>query len=247
MSPASSLNRDYLIALAERLDKAYGPHRLVPTGDPVSELVLMMLSQATSDKNRDQAFAALRAAFPQWAAVREAEPAAIAAAIRSGGLAQRKAPRIREILRAIAASPDPDLAELATLPVSEGYARLTALPGVGPKTAACVMLFAAGRPAFPVDTHIHRIARRLGLVGPKIGAVETQRLLEAILPADPQFLNSLHLNLLAHGRQVCLAGRPRCGRCFLAAAAECPSAAPTAGPGRTKEEAANDEDDRTRE
>ncbi len=176
--------------------------------------MLTILSQHTSDLNSGRAFAQLRAAFPTWEAVRDAPVAAVAAAIQSGGLAQQKAPRIQAVLRQIWEERGSfDLDFLRALPVPEAYAWLGSLPGVGPKTAACVLLFACGRPAMPVDTHVHRVARRLGLVPDKATAAQAQDRLEAEVP--PAWYYAFHLNVIKHGREVCKAPRPRCEICVL--------------------------------
>lgn len=206
------------------LRQEYGDRGGPPHGDLVGELVNTVLSQATNDHNRDRAYASLRRAFPEWAQVAEAPAAEVAAAIRMGGLADQKAPRIKELLRSFGhgepkgatstTSPPPDLLEAAsTLPIDQAVAALCTLPGVGPKTAACALLFALGRPAFPVDTHIHRLALRLGLIPPRSNAVKAQNLLQAVIP--PELALRLHLNLIAHGRRVCRPSRPRCNSCVL--------------------------------
>lgn len=177
--------------------------------------MLTILSQNTNDTNRDRAYADLRRAFPTWTDVADAPLLAIERAIRSGGLAPTKAPRIRAVLRALR---DRGIAlddrALRRIRHDRLYALLTALPGVGPKTAACVLLFSLDRPYFPVDTHVHRIAIRLGLVPPKATAVRTQELLQAAV--DPEEMYALHMNLIRHGRHVCVALRPICSDCVLA-------------------------------
>lgn len=208
-----------LIELNARLARIYGPRPLHPNGDPLSELIFTLLSQATNDRNRDRAFAALRRAFPAWEDVAAADPADVARAIAPAGLGPQKAPRIIAILRQIAADPRsggrPDLSFLSDLNDHQAFAYLSAMPGVGPKTAACVLLFALGRPIFPVDTHIHRLARRLGLVPDKRDAARTQEDFAAAIPSDAAVCHELHLNLIAHGRAVCHPRRPECGRCVL--------------------------------
>jgi endonuclease-3 len=142
--------------------------------------------------------------------------AAVSAAIQSGGLAQVKAPRIQAVLRRIWEERGSfDLDFLRTEPLDQARAWLTGLPGVGPKTAACVLLFSCGRPALPVDTHVHRVARRLGLVPDRVSAEGAQLLLEAMVPPDDYY--AFHLNLIRHGREVCKAPRPRCEVCVIRA------------------------------
>lgn len=199
--------------IVRRLRKTYGPLRAPRAEDPLVELVWTILSQHTSDANAERAFHALRAAFPTWEAVLAAREAAVADAIRSGGLANVKAARIRAVLREILDRRGAlDLAFLAELSDAEVMEFLTTLPGVGPKTAAIVLAFALGRQAIPVDTHVHRVATRLGLV-PKTDAVRAQRLLEASVPHRSK--TAFHMGLIAHGRQTCTAQRPKCSGCLL--------------------------------
>lgn len=207
--------RARLRVISRRLARAYGdppaPRRLAP----LDELILTILSQNTSDTNRDRAYADLRRMFPTWDEVADAPIPAIARAIRSGGLAPTKAPRLRAVLRALRRD-GVTLDDRALHGIADAalWERLVALPGVGPKTAACVLLFSLGRPFFPVDTHVHRIAIRLGLVPPRATAIAAQAALgEAIAPAA---VYQTHLDLIRHGRQVCLARRPICSMCVLA-------------------------------
>jgi endonuclease-3 len=180
----------------------------------LEELASTILSQNTNDVNRDRAFAALRAAFPAWEAVRDAPTAAVVAAIRPAGLANQKGPRLQQVLRAITAERGAlDLEFLRDWPVDEARAWLTRFKGVGPKTAAIVLLFSLGRPAFPVDTHVHRVTGRLGLRPEGMTADECHPYFEALLP--PETYAAAHLNLIRHGREVCHARGPECGRCVL--------------------------------
>ena len=186
-------------------------HRRLP---PLDELVLTILSQNTNDTNRDRAYADLRAKLPQWDDVAGAPLPVIERAIRSGGLAPTKAPRIRAVLRALR---DRGIAlddrALRRIRHDRLFELLVGLPGVGPKTAACVLLFSLDRPYFPVDTHVHRVAARLGLVPPRATPVQTQAQLQAaIAPAD---MYEVHMNLIRHGRHVCVALRPICSQCVL--------------------------------
>lgn len=210
----SSTLRSRLRTIARRLARAYGdapaPRRL----PPLDELILTILSQNTNDTNRDRAYADLRRTFPTWGDVADAPIPAIARAIRSGGLAPTKAPRIKAVLRDLRADGVTlDDRALRDLDDAALWDRLVGLPGVGPKTAACVLLFSLDRPFFPVDTHIHRLSIRLGLVPAKATAIATQAALQpAIAPAD---VYPAHLNLIRHGRHVCLARRPICSACVL--------------------------------
>lgn len=203
--------RRRVLALNQRLRETYGEAPWEPHGDPVHELVLTILSQNTSDTNRDRAYARLRAAFGSWEEVRDAPTAALEDAIRPGGLAPTKAPRIQGVLRELG---DPiDLGWLADAPREEAVGYLTGLTGVGRKTAACVMVFALGRPEVPVDTHVGRVGARLGLFHPKAGFDEAHDEMLAITP--PELAYELHVNLIRHGRALCRPARPRCGECPL--------------------------------
>jgi endonuclease-3 len=197
----------------EALLAEYGDHAWRP-GDPVSSLVSTILSQNTNDVNRDRAFARLRERFPTWETVRDGPEEALAEAIRPAGLAPTKAPRIQEALRRITARQgEISLAFLAEMELEEARAWLLDLPGVGPKTAAIVLLFALGRLAFPVDTHVHRVACRLGLLPERTSRERAHELMEALVPPDLYY--ALHLNLIAHGRAVCHARNPDHERCVL--------------------------------
>jgi len=198
------------------LDMVYGPRVLRANGDPIAELIGTILSQNTSDTNTARSLASLRAAFPAWEDVMEADTGDVVDAIRSGGLANRKAPRIQAVIReVIARRGDTDLTFLREMPIDEAKAWLTSMHGIGPKTAACVLLFSLGRPAMPVDTHVHRVSRRLGLVPPKTSPERTQLALEALLGDDPDRTYAVHVEMISHGRQVCRALRPQCDSCPL--------------------------------
>jgi endonuclease-3 len=202
-----------------RLAPIYGMPVLQPSGDPVAELVLTILSQNTSDTNSGRAFIQLMRRFPSWQAIAESPVEEVQAAIQPGGLARQKAPRIQAALRAVAErSPTFDLAFLHDLPLDDARAWLRSLPGVGPKTAACVLLFSLGRPALPVDTHVERVARRLDLVPARATVERVHDLLGALV--DPADYYPFHMLLIKHGRRTCSARAPACGRCPLL---ECPS------------------------
>lgn len=184
--------------------------------DPLSELVLTILSQNTADTNSSRAYDALRQRFPTWEEVLEADTSELAETIRIGGLANVKAPRIQAILRQLRAERGHlDLDFLADMSVAEAREYLTSLRGVGLKTASCVLLFALHKPAFPVDTHIHRVTRRLGLVPAKANPDQTSALLESLVPESAYYV--FHVNLIRHGRTLCKASSPQCHACFLAA------------------------------
>ena len=203
-------------AVARILGEAYGYPTWRPHLSPVEELVSTILSQNTTDHNRDMAFEALRARFPTWEAVRDAPTADVIAAIRSAGLSNRKGPRIQAALRRITEERGAiTLDFLAEMDVEAAKAWLTGLDGIGPKTAAIILLFALNKPAFPVDTHVHRVTKRLGLIGPKTSAERAHQELEAIIPPEDYY--PAHLNFIRHGRQVCKARNPRCEACPLRA------------------------------
>ncbi len=202
-----------IYSIHQQLAAEYGEPQWVPR-DPMAVLVSTILSQNTNDRNRDRAYERLRERFPTWEAVRDAPLEDLIAAIRPAGLAPTKAPRIQETLRRIwAERGEFSLDFLADMPLEAARAWLLSIPGVGPKTAAIVLLFAFGRPAFPVDTHIHRVCRRLGLIPARATREQAHTLLEELIPPDLYY--PLHLNLIALGRDVCHPRNPECGRCVL--------------------------------
>ena len=201
-------------AILRRLERHFGPLTPPRAADPLDELILTVLSQHTSDVNADRAFMSLRDAFPTWDQVVAAPEAALADAIRSGGLANTKAPRIQAILREVHQREGAyDLSRLRGMTDAEARGYLTSLPGIGPKTAAVVLSFALGRDTIPVDTHVHRVARRLGLVPAKASAERADRLLHDLVPDGLR--TSLHVGLIRLGREICKAPTPRCGLCPL--------------------------------
>jgi endonuclease-3 len=197
------------------LADTYGvPVRREDRDDPLDELIGTILSQHTSDVNSHAAFASLKRRFPTWEAANAAPEGEIATAIRSGGLANVKAARIKRVLATLEQTCGKlDLDWLADLPLEEARSALTGLEGVGPKTAACVLLFSLGLPALPVDTHVHRVAGRLGLIPPKMAAKPAHTFLERLILPEQVF--AYHVNLIRHGRRVCKAPVPRCGDCPL--------------------------------
>jgi endonuclease-3 len=212
-APPAALRRRARTVL-NRLRKRYGELLPPRRSDPLEELILTVLSQHTSDVNAGRAFEGLRAAFPSWDDMVRAPTRAIADAIRSGGLADTKAPRIQAILRELAERRGAfDLSYLAGLSDGEARAELLSLPGVGPKTAAVVLSFSLERDAMPVDTHVHRVTRRLGLVPPTASAERADRLLHDLVPEGLR--TPLHVALIRLGREICKAPTPRCRICPL--------------------------------
>jgi endonuclease III len=202
-------------AIHARLRKRYGELAPPRSVDPLDELILTVLSQHTSDLNAGRAFAELQHAFPKgWEQVSRAPTKKVADAIRSGGLANTKAPRIQEILREVRRREGAyDLSSLTEMTDREARDYLTSLPGIGPKTAAVVLSFALGRDALPVDTHVLRVSRRLGLIPPKTSAERADRMLHALVPDGLR--TSLHVALIRLGREICKAPVPRCRQCPL--------------------------------
>jgi endonuclease-3 len=203
-------DRRRLRTIRDRLRREYGRPVLRAHRAPIDELILTVLSQNTNDRNRDVAWARLRERFPAWDAVREAPVAEIEDAIRPGGLAPTKAVRIKRILEALG---EDELCWLEDAPLEEARDYLCDLPGVGRKTAACVLLFSFGRPEVPVDTHVYRVASRLGLIRPGASFDEAHdEMLRLVAPEDAY---EIHVLLIRHGRRTCIAREPRCAECAL--------------------------------
>jgi len=198
----------------QRLLETYGQPEWRNPLPALDELVSTILSQNTNDVNRDRAFDALRAAFPTWEAVRDADSDLVIEAIRTAGLANQKGPRIQSILQQIMQERgELDLEFLRAWPADEIFDWLTRFKGVGPKTASIVMLFSLDKPAFPVDTHVYRVTGRLGLRSAKTNAERAHQTLAEIFPQDSYY--AVHLNLIRHGREVCHARTPQCPSCVL--------------------------------
>ncbi len=207
--------------IIELLDAQYGTLPWRPAGDPIAELVLTLLSQNTSDSNSGRAFIRLLNEFPDYESLLDADVKKIEKAIQPGGLAPTKAPRMQAMLREVWSRRGSfDLTFLQEMPLEEARAWLRSLPGVGPKTAACVLLFSLGMPALPVDTHVHRVAIRLGLIPEKSTAEKAFEQLEPML--EPNQVYPFHIQLIKHGRRTCSARKPKCHTCPLASG--CPSA-----------------------
>jgi endonuclease-3 len=197
-----------------KLAVLYGPSEWQPHHEPLAELVLTILSQHTSDTNSGRAFMRLKERFPAWEDVLAADESEIAAAIQVGGLAAQKAPRIKAALAEIAArNGSLDLENVRQMPVEEARKWLVSLNGVGPKTAACILLFSFGKPALPVDTHVYRVAKRLGLIPSEMNVEKAHAHLKALVPGKLHY--AFHISLIKHGRRICRAQRPFCPQCPL--------------------------------
>jgi endonuclease III len=196
--------------IRNRLREAYGRPVLGPHRAPIDELVLTVLSQNTNDRNRDVAWGRLRERFESWDAVRDAPVAEVEEAIRPGGISRVKAERIQRILRSVG---DDDLAWLAEAPLEEAREYLCSLPGVGRKTAACVLLFSFDRPDVPVDTHVYRVGSRLDLFRPKASFDEAHDELSRVTPDEDAY--EMHVSMIRHGRRTCTARAPLCHECVL--------------------------------
>jgi endonuclease-3 len=214
MTPPAETRREKYAAVFRVLNEVYGRPVWRSHGSPLDELIGTILSQATADVNTERAYAALTARFPDWLSVMNAPPEEVIAAIRSAGLAQTKGPRIQNALRYILRERgELSLDFLADMPLGEALAWLTAIDGVGPKTASIVMLFSLGRPAFPVDTHVFRVGGRLGLIPPRMNAAQAHVALAEL--GAPETYYPMHINLIRHGREICRARRPQCHICPL--------------------------------
>lgn len=202
--------------VCDQLDAEYGQLTWRSHGDPLGSLVMTILSQHTSDANSERAYDNLRRTLGSWEAVCETSVEQIADAIRCGGLADAKAPRIRTVLQQIRdKTGETSLDFLRTTPTEEAKAYLLGFHGVGPKTAACVLMFSLGRPVLPVDTHVFRVSHRLGLIAKRLGEAKAHDALQALL--FPNRVYGFHVHMIRHGRRVCVAGTPRCSACVLRA------------------------------
>ncbi len=200
--------------IAQHLAAAYGAPSLSEKLTPLDELIATILSQSTSNMNSHRAFASLKKHFPSWEQARRAQPATIAEAIKSGGLANVKSVVIKAILNEIKTRCGAlDLSFLQNMPTPVALDFLLSLKGVGPKTARCVLLFACEQPVFPMDTHIFRILRRLKLLPEKCSDRQAHAFIEPLIPPGQHL--ALHLNLIRHGRQTCHPRQPQCQRCCL--------------------------------
>jgi endonuclease-3 len=199
-----------------RLLKTYGERPLKPRREPMHELISTMLSHRTTQKNEAIAFERMWKRFGSWEAIRDAPLDALVESIETSNYPESKAPRIQAALaQIIEERGEPSIEFLRDLPAEEGREWLMSLPGVGIKTASLVLLFCFSKPVLPVDTHVHRVSGRLGLIGPKASAELAHALLLEQLPSDPHVLFNFHIAMLKHGQQICIWGTPRCTRCPL--------------------------------
>ena len=206
--------------VSEILEQEYGPLEWHSYQDPIDVLIGTILSQNTSDANSGRAFASLKASFDSWEAVASAPAEHIAQTIKSGGLYQIKAARIKQVLEQIEKEQGHislDFLNSKTMAEAKDY--LMRLPGVGHKTASCVLLFSLGKPSLPVDTHVFRVAKRLGLIDSRASIEKAHSLLQEQI--SPSKVYQFHIHMIEHGRQICHARQPRCNRCILRGA--CPS------------------------
>jgi len=202
------------------LEQEYGPRKWQPDRDPIDVLIGTILSQNTSDANSGRAFASIKASFDSWEAVASAPAEHIAQVIKSGGLFQIKAVRIKQVLEQIEKEQGHiSLDSLKAMNMAEAEDYLMRLPGVGHKTASCVLLFSLGKPSLPVDTHVFRVAKRLGLIDSRVSVEKAHSLLQEQIP--PSKVCQFHIHMIEHGRRVCRARQPRCDRCILSSI--CPS------------------------
>jgi len=198
--------------IAAALAEAHGKRMWKRSLDPMDELVSCILSQSTTDSNRDRGFDALKARYANWEAVRSAPKEEVVETIRPAGLANQKGPRIQKVLETIVEQRgEYNIDFLADIPIDEAKEWLVSLEGVGPKTAAIVLCFAFNLPAFPVDTHVHRVGKRIGFLPEKISADKAHPVMEAIVPPEDYY--AFHIQMIIHGRTICKARNPDCENC----------------------------------
>jgi endonuclease III len=200
----------------ERLLKTHGEHPLIPRREPMHELISTILSHRTTQSNEDKAYKNMWTRFDSWEAIRDAPVDELTKALEPANFPEVKAPYIKEALtRIYAARGEPSLDFLRDMPVNEALEWLMDLPGVGIKTASLVLLFCFAMPVMPVDSHVHRVTQRIGLIGPKVTPNAAHVQLLALLPPDPHVLFNFHINCLRHGQKICIWGTPRCEKCPL--------------------------------
>jgi len=208
------MKRPHIMKILKILKRAYGAPPRRRRSDPIDEIIRTILSQNTSDRNSLAAFAVLKKSFKSWEALLDTDTAKLARLIRHAGLANIKAKRIKEVLLEIKRRERrQSLASLKNMDTGEAILYLKSLKGIGPKTAACVLLFSFGKPVMPVDTHIYRVTGRLGLIPKNLSVEEAHRLLSDAVPKN--LIYDFHLGIIEHGRKTCKAQNPKCGVCLL--------------------------------
>ena len=208
------MKRPQIVRILRILRSSYGAPARRPVSDPIDEIVRTILSQNTSDSNSLAAFGVLKRNFRPWGGLLNTDTAKLARLIRHAGLANIKAKRIKEALLEIKRREGRlSLRSLKDMDTGEAICYLRSLKGVGPKTAACVLLFSFGKPVMPVDTHIYRVAKRLGIIPKEMSSEEAHQFLSDLVPKN--LIYDFHLGIIEHGRKTCKAQNPRCGVCLL--------------------------------
>ncbi len=211
--PSAAL-REKTMDVYRRLVQTYGLRDLTPRREPMRELISTMLSHRTTHNNEEKAYFQMLERFGTWEGVRDAPLNELIDAIAPANFPEIKAPNIKETLRRIIAERgEANIDFLRELPADEGLAWLMSLPGVGIKTATLVLLFCFAKPVMPVDTHVHRVSQRIGLIGATVNPTAAHPLLLALLPSDPVVLITFHKDMLKHGQQICVWSTPRCEQC----------------------------------
>jgi endonuclease III len=219
--PAATLQnvevlRSKALIVYERLTELYGERPLIPRREPMHELISTILSQRTNHRNESAAYRQMWERFSSWEAIRDAPVEELTEAIAPSNYAETKAPNIQKTLaHIINERGEVSIEFLRDLPPDAGLSWLMSLPSVGIKTASLVLLFCFSKPVMPVDTHVHRVSQRVGLIGPKVTPPAAHEILLEILPAEPYFLYNFHIALLRHGQQTCVWSNPRCEQCPL--------------------------------
>lgn len=215
-TPPDEVLQAKALVVYQRLIEKHGERPLKPRREPMYELISTMLSHRTTEREEQAAYDEMRRRFGTWEAIRDAPLPKLTDAIQNVNYPEAKARNIQTALhRIIAERGEANIDFLRELPVDDGIQWLTDFPGVGIKTATLVLLFCFSKPVLPVDTHVHRISQRLGLIGPKVTAEKAHSLLLALFPPDPHILFNFHINMLRHGQKICIWQSPRCEQCPL--------------------------------
>jgi endonuclease-3 len=215
-TPPDEVLQAKALVVYQRLTEKHGERPLKPRREPMHELISTMLSHRTTQQNEQIAYDEMRRRFKTWEAVRDAPLPELIDAIKTSNFPEVKAPNVQAALRQIIEERgEANIDFLREMPVEEALAWLTSLPGVGIKTATLVLLFCFHKPVLPVDTHVHRVSQRVGLIGPKVNPTAAHPLLLNLLPTDPYILFNFHVSLLLHGQKICVWKAPRCEKCPL--------------------------------